>query len=194
MSHPFDFPPMTIATAPESARGALAASERQFGFIASPVARVARAPSTLKHLLAGFVAFEHTSLSLVEREVIAMTVAWENECHYCMALHSALLADREELAPLVAALRNGTPIPDPRLEALRGFVQSVLHDRGRVGPQEQAALRAAGFDETKVLEIVLGVGVYVLSTLLNIVTDAEVDPPFLPFEWRRPSESGVAAD
>ena len=80
------FPALTVDSAPPAARPILAASERQFGFLPSPVARTAHAPVTLKHLLAGFAAFDQTSLTPIEREVVAMTVAWEIECHYCMAM------------------------------------------------------------------------------------------------------------
>lgn len=181
------FTPLTTATAPEAAQLILAASERKFGFLPSPVARVAHAPVALKHLLAGLAAFEQTSLAPVEREVIAMTVAWENECRYCMAMHSALLARSAGHADVVAALREGTPLPDARLEALRRYARAVMRERGRVPDEISAALADAGFTEAQALEIVLGVGVYVLSTLLNVVTDAELDPPFVAFDWHRPA-------
>ena len=187
----YRFEPLTVTSAPEAVRPVLAASERKFGFLPSPVARVAHAPVTLKHLLASLAAFEQTSLTPIEQEVIAMTVGWENECHYCMAMHSALLARSAEHAGTLAALREGTSLPDARLEALRRFAQSVVRDRGRVPAEHSAALADAGFTEAQVLEIVLGVGVYVLSTLLNIVTGAEVDPPFLAFAWQRPTRSAA---
>lgn len=182
------FPALTVDTAPRAARPILAASERQFGFLPSPVARVAHAPVTLKHLLAGFAAFDQTSLSPLEREVVAMTVGWEIECHYCMAMHSAMFSGDPTAGPLVTALRDGTTLPDGRLEALRRYIRAVIRDRGSVPDREAADLRAAGFDDTQALEIVLGVGVYLLSTLLNKVTGAEVDPPFVPFAWERPPQ------
>ncbi|MEO7456553.1 MAG: hypothetical protein ABIY52_09855 [Gemmatimonadaceae bacterium] len=43
---------------------------------------------TLKHMLAGFGAFDQSSLTPVEREVVAMTVAFEMAYHYCMAMRS----------------------------------------------------------------------------------------------------------
>ena len=186
MSGPFPFEPLTVATATDAARPMLAASERRFGFVPSPVARVAHAPGTLKHLLGALAAFEQTSLGPIEREVVAMTVAWENECRYCMAMHSALLAGAPDQAPVVAALREGTPIPDTRLEALRRFTRAVVRERGRTSDETWAAFREAGFTEEQAIEVVLGVGVYVLSTLLNIVTRAELDPPFASFDWQRP--------
>ena len=186
MPAPFSFPSLTADTAPAAARSILLGSARQFGFVPSPVARVARAPVVLRHLLAGFAAFDQASLAPIEREVVAMTVARENRCHYCMAMHSAMLAATPEHAATVSALRSGAPIPDARLETLRQFVRSVMRDRGRVPAELQGALRDAGFDEAQTLEIILGVGTYQLSTLLNVVTGAEVDAAFLAFAWEPP--------
>jgi uncharacterized peroxidase-related enzyme len=182
------FPALTVDTAPPAARHILAASERQFGFLPSPVARVANAPVTLKHLLAGFAAFDQTSLLPIEREVIAMTVAWEIDCHYCMAMHSAILSGGADAGALVAALRDGTALANERLEALRSYVRAVVRQGGVVPDSEAAALRTAGFDDAQALEIVLGIGVYLLSTLLNKVTGAELDAPFAAFAWERPAE------
>src|SRR5215207_6053047 len=179
------FPALTVSSAPAAARQILAASERQFGFLPSPVARVAHAPVTLKHLLAGFAAFDHTSLTPIEREVVAMTVAWEIDCHYCMAMHSAILSAGPDAGAL-GALRGGTDLADERLEALRRYVRAVVRHRGSVPDDDAAALRAAGYDDTQALEVVLGIGVYLLSTLLNKVTGAELDGPFAAFAWERP--------
>lgn len=185
--------PLTAATAPEGSRAMITGSERKFGFVPSPVARAAHAPVALKHLLAGFAAFEQTSLMPMEREVVAMTVAFENECHYCMAMHSALLHASPDAAPLAPALRDGEPLADARLEALRVFARALVRERGRVGEAEWAALEAAGFTEAQALEVVLGVGVYVTSTFMNIVMQAELDPPFAPFAWQHPARRPVAA-
>lgn len=180
------FPALAADSAPAASRPILAASARQFGFLPSPVARVAHAPVTLKHLLAGFAAFDQTSLSAIEREVVAMTVAWEMECHYCMAMHSALLSGAPDSGALVTALRDGAALSDARLEALRDYVRAVVRHRGVVPDDDNAAFRAAGFGDAAALEVVLGIGVYLLSTLLNKVTGAEVDAPFAAFAWTRP--------
>jgi AhpD family alkylhydroperoxidase len=188
MSIPLAFPPLGPDSAPEAIRPVLAGSMRTFGFLPSPVARVAHSPVALKHLLAGFAAFDHTSLAPVEREVIAMSVAWENACRYCMSMHSAMLAGAPEHAETVAALRSGEPIPDARLEALRRYVQAIVRGRGRAPDDVQSALVEAGFTAAQALEIVLGIGVYLTSTLLNIVTRAELDAPFAAFSWEPPVE------
>lgn len=179
------FVSLSVDTAPAGSRRFLEASAKQFGFVPSPVAKTARSPALLGHLLAGFVAFDRSSLSAAEREVIAMTVARANECGYCIALHSATLARDPNLAPLAEPLRTGRVLTEPPLEAVRRFTLALLEGRGAVGDADWHAFREAGFDEQQALDVVLGVGVYVLSTFANRVTRAEIDAPFRSFEWRR---------
>ena len=75
-----NFPPHSPDTAPPAARPMLLGSQKQFGFVPSPVAKAAASPVALKHLFAGFAAFDQSSLTAIEREVVAMTVAFENGC------------------------------------------------------------------------------------------------------------------
>lgn len=179
------FESLSVDTAPAGSRRFLEASAKEFGFIPSPVAKTARSPALLGHLLAGFAAFERSSLSPAEREVVAMTVARANECGYCVALHSAVLARDPNLAPLAEPLRLGRALTEPPLEAIRRFTIALLEGRGAVSDDDWRAFRDAGFGEDQALDVVLGVGVYVLSTFANRATRAPIDAPFLPFAWRR---------
>ncbi len=170
---------LNLETAPQASRALMAASAKQLGFLPSPVAKAAGSPTLLAHLLAGFVAFDKSSLGPMEREVVAMTVAFENGCHYCMAMHSAGLARDPANAALVAALRAGEPLADSRLEAIRVLARDLVRNRGDV--------RSAGdLSERTALDVVLGVGVYQLSTLTNIFTESEIDAPFASFAWTKP--------
>ena len=187
MSYTHRFRRLDVETAPDASRSLLQSSAQQFGFLPSPLAYAAASPPLLRHLLAGFAAFEQTSLSAIEREVVAMTVAFEQGCHYCMALHSALLTRTPELAPLVAALRAGSELPDVKLEALRSFVQVIVNECGRIPTARMTAFMAAGYGETAALEVLLGTTVYLTSTLVNLVTAAELDPPFQAFHWEKPT-------
>ena len=179
------FAPYTVETAPPATRGKVAASQRQFGFLPSPIARAAGSPALLDHLLGGFAAFDRSTLSHVEREVLAMTVAHEVGCHYCMAMHSALGAGAPDVAPLVDALRAGRALPDERLDALAALARVLVRDRAHVAPALWERFAAAGYDDHHALDVVLGVGVYLLSTFTNIVTRTELDPPFVAFAWQK---------
>ncbi len=179
--------------APAGARSLVQATEQQFGFVPSPVARAALSPALLAHLLAGFAAFDRSSLSPIEREVVALSVAHDNECHYCMALHSALLARSGEHGALVESLRSGRPLDDERLEALRALARALLAGRGRAPSECWQAFERAGYGEEQALDVLLGVGVYALSTMCNVMVRAELDPPFVPFRWTKPGQGNDSA-
>lgn len=172
------FPPLSIEDAPAASRPLMAASAKHLGFLPSPVAKAARSPALLAHMLAGFRAFDQSSLSALEREVVAMTVAFENRCSYCMALHSAALARAPENAGVLEALREGRRIGEPRLDAVRDLTLDLLHRRTAAPPDE--------LTEENALDVALGVGVYVLSTTVNVFTGAALDAPLAPFAWTRP--------
>lgn len=186
MTTPSRFESLNAETADAAVRPILAASAKNFGFLPQPIAKAAHSPALLRHLLAGFNAFDASTLTELEREVVAMTVAFEVGCHYCMALHSALLSRRPEQAQLLAALREGTVLADPRLEALKRYARALVRERGRLSAAEWQAARDAGFNQRQLLDAVLGVGVYLLSTLTNLATEANLDSALEPFHWQAP--------
>lgn len=183
MEH-IEFESLTPETAPAAARPVLQATQAKFGFVPDPVAKAAHAPALLKHLLAGLTLFEQTSLTPEEREVVAFAVAWEVECHYCMALHSAQLAS--DNPTLTEALRTGVALEDPKLEALRQFASAIVVQRGRPAEGQWAAMSRAGFGQNQILEVTLGVGAYLLSTLTNVLTGVKLDAPFERWRWQKP--------
>jgi AhpD family alkylhydroperoxidase len=183
MSTNRDFPVHTLETAPAAARPFIAGSQKAFGFLPSPVARLATQPAVGSAFMQLVGAFDRTSLTHLEREVVILTVARQNQCHYCMAMHSALLASDAAAAPVVEALRAGTPLPDARLEALSQFVSALLAGRGDPSDRAWRSFREAGFDHAAALEVVLGVAAYTLSTFANRLTQAPLDPAFEAFRW-----------
>jgi AhpD family alkylhydroperoxidase len=177
----------TESTAPDAAKPILRASERQFGFLPSPVARAAESPTLLKHMMASFSAFEHSSLDISEREVVAMTVAFETGCHYCMAMHSTLLS--REHPELVASLRAGATLQNTRLQALSDFVRAAIAHHAHIPEPTWRAFLQAGFTAQQALDAVLGTSVYLLSTYTNILTEAPLDPAFEAYHWVKPQHA-----
>lgn len=166
------FPTFDETTAPEAARPALSATKQRFGGIPAPVARHATSPALLLTALSGLDAFEKTTLAPLEREVLAMTVGQRNSCRFCVTLHTRLLSGLDAPASLVSALQRGKPLDDARLEALRRFVLALLEHAGDVPPDVWTRFREAGYTHEQALELVLGVGVYTMTTLANRLTEA----------------------
>ncbi|MER6596428.1 carboxymuconolactone decarboxylase family protein, partial [Micromonospora purpureochromogenes] len=81
----------TPETAPAAARPTMAGVQRRLGHLPEAVARMAESPELLKGFLTANATFESTDLDPVEREVVVLTVATRNECHVCVAMHTATL-------------------------------------------------------------------------------------------------------
>jgi len=178
-----DFPIHRPETAPEAARGRLQAAQDALGFVPNLYATMAEAPAVLEgyQTLAGI--FEKSDLNMTELQIIMMTNNVENGCEYCMAAHTTLCQMQGVEADVVTALRDGTPIADPKLEALRVFARVVNTSRGYPKDSDIQALLAAGYTKQTVLEVVLGTGLKVISNYTNHIASTPVDAAFAPNAW-----------
>ncbi|MEC3979410.1 carboxymuconolactone decarboxylase family protein [Amycolatopsis sp. H20-H5] len=177
------FPDHTFESAPPAAVPALRATASPGGRVIIAVARLATSPQLLNGFLKLSKLFESTTLEPMAREVVVMTVATRNACHICVAMHTAKLTSLAASPELVAALRDGKPLPDERLEAVRLFTLEVLATAGDVGDTEVRAFLDHGYTVQNALEVVLGIGTYTMSTLANRLTRAPLDEALEPFAW-----------
>ena len=107
--------------------------------------------------------FGKTDLSETERQIILMTNNRLNHCTYCMAAHTTISQMAKVPADVIDALRDNTPIADPKLEALRSFTAIVNEKRGWPEEEEVEAFLAAGYSRQAVLDVVLGTSLKVMS-------------------------------
>jgi AhpD family alkylhydroperoxidase len=175
----------SIESAPEASRELLRAQVKKFGFLASPLGTMAESPRLLAAALQLFELFEGTSLSGVEREIVAMTLAHDWGCGYCMAMHSRIVSTMPSLAPELEALRAGRAPADAKLAALGAFVRAVVAGHGAVDDGAKRGFFEAGYTPAQALEVVLGVAAYTLSITANHLTEVDVDAPFEAFRWER---------
>ncbi len=181
-----DYTLHTIATAPEAARPILAAAQTSWGFVPNLLAVLAEAPAALEGYATLFRLFDSSSFTPVERQVVYLTVNYENDCHYCMAGHSVLARMAGMASTDIEALRNGQPLADARLQALRHFTAAMVRQRGFVPHTELDAVLAAGFSKAQVLEVILGIATKVLSNYTNHIAATPLDPFMTGAEWSRP--------
>jgi uncharacterized peroxidase-related enzyme len=176
------FASYTLETAPEGSRPMLEGAKKKFGIVPAPLGKLAASPQFLEAFEAGNAIWQKTTLSALEREVVVMVVARENGCEYCVALHTQLLGALRADAATIAALREGEPLPDPKLQALASFTRAVLEARGKADP---SAFFAAGYGARHALDVVVGVGTYTLTTYANRLVDVELDPGLERFRWEK---------
>lgn len=173
----------TFETAPEAARDHLKRAQSAYGFVPNLLGVIAEAPALLKGYTTLSGIFEETSFTPVERQVILLSVSRANGCEYCVSVHSAIAA-RQEVAPdVIDAIRDGHPIGDARLQALRTFIAAVVEKRGWPNEQDVEAFLESGYSKGQILEVVLGVGLKTLSNYANHIARTPLDEAFASAAW-----------
>ncbi len=175
------FTEYTIESAPAESRRFMTAARNHLGYLPAATARMAASPQLLDGFGKLTAIFDRSALDPVAREVVIMTVATRNDCHICVAMHTARLTALGASADLIAGLRDAGPLPDERLEAIRVFTLAVLDTAGDVSDQTLQDFLAHGYTTQNALEVVLGIGTYTMSTLANRLTGAPVDDQLAAF-------------
>ena len=184
-----DFVYHTLETAPEEARASLEQARQKFGFDLNLFAVMAEAPGLLEAYLKVNDIFSRTSLSPEEQTVVLIAVSRENGCHYCVAAHSAAADMMGVPASVTDALRDGRPLDDPRLEALRRLTGRIVERRGWPDDAEVQRFLDAGYGRRQLLEVLVGVGLKTLSNYTNHLAGTELDRPLAARAWSPEEEA-----
>jgi uncharacterized peroxidase-related enzyme len=179
-----NFPTPTAETAPGSAGATLAAVQKAWGFAPNLMRTFANSPAVVEGAWAILGAFGKTSFTAAEQQLIALAISVENDCQYCAAAHSLMGKGAGLTDTQLAALRSGQPLVDARLEALRRFTTAVVAHRGFVPEAGVQAFLAAGFAQTQVLEVVLGVAAKTLMNYTDHLAAVTLDDAFQPHAWQ----------
>jgi uncharacterized peroxidase-related enzyme len=184
----------TPSSAPERSHEALAALERNIGFIPNLAATIADSPTALSAFVAMQSALRGTSrLTGVEREVVGLAVSYANRSAYSMAAHSTFARGAGASAKVVEALRSGGELPDARLQALAAFTVELRDNGGHVSGGRLAAFLDAGFTRENALEVITQVAYTTMANLVANVADTPVDTAFESQAWNMPASSSSAA-
>lgn len=176
----------TIETAPESAKPLLEAATAKFGFTPNLLKVLAESPAALKAYMATASAFEETTLSGPEQQVVSLTTSFENGCKYCMAAHSTVAGMIGMPDDVVESLRAGSAISDPKLNALSDFTRATVRNAGVVDSSITDAFLAAGYTTENILEVITGIAQKVISNYTDHFAHHPVDDAFAAKAWTKP--------
>lgn len=169
----------TTATGPTAEQ--LGATAKALGLVPNLFATAARSPAALTALNAFFAALGKGRLGGPLGERIAIAVAQEDGCEYCLSAHTALGAMHKVDAAELAAARLGSS-RDPRAAAALTLALEILDRRGRVSDAALEAARDAGLDDGEIVEVVAYVALNVFTNYLNNLAETEVDFPLVGLE------------
>jgi uncharacterized peroxidase-related enzyme len=151
----------------------------KLGFVPNMMATMGASPAVLEGYL-NLSGALGSSLNAKLREQIALTVAEINGCQYCASAHSAIgkMAGLDEHS-IEDARRASSH--DTRTDAALKFAKALVISRGKVSDNEFETIKAAGFTEKEISEIVANVALNVFTNYFNETAKTVVDFPAIEF-------------
>lgn len=180
-----NFPSHDLDSAPEASKPLLENAQKAFGSLPGLFKVMAESPQMLEGYQVMHHLFTQTAFDADEMTVVWQTINVENECHYCVPAHTGLAKHMKVSDELSNALRDETPLPSAKLEALRTFTLRMLLRHGNVTQAQMQEFFDAGFTHRAVLDVVLGLAQKTMSNYVNHVAQTPLDESVKAFAWVR---------
>jgi uncharacterized peroxidase-related enzyme len=169
--------PISIEASPAASRPLLEAVKKMLGSVPNLFRMAGNSPAALEGYLGLNGALAKGKLDAKTRERIALAVAEINGCDYCLAAHSYLGKNLAKLDGVeIAANRSGTST-DAKASAAVRFASQIVNVRGHVSDVELQTIKAAGYSDAEIIEIISHVALNTLTNYINSVTRTEIDFP-----------------
>ncbi|MGW4894381.1 carboxymuconolactone decarboxylase family protein [Kitasatospora sp. NPDC004240] len=173
-------PQLTPETAGPEQQDLLETTREQLGRVPNLYASLANGPAALRGYLALRDSLTGGVLDERLREQLALLVAQENDCLYCVSAHTMrggrLLKMTDE--ELLATRRAEDA--DPHAGAVLRIAADLVRRRGRVDDELLAEARQDGVTDAELAEIVAHIALNTLSNYFNHLAEPELDFPRVP--------------
>ena len=179
------FPSHDLDSAPEASKPLLETSLKTFGRLPGLHKVLAESPQAYEGYQLLHKLFTETNFDAEELTVVWQSINVEHACHYCVPAHTGIAKMMKVSDEISNALRNETPLPTAKLEALRTFTVQMVRARGNVSQEQMKTFFDAGFDHRAVLDVILGLAQKTMSNYINHVAETPVDEVFQPLAWQR---------
>lgn len=166
----------TYETAPSASQPMLEAVRKQLGVVPNSFRVLSLSPAALQGLL-GLNAALVKALDLKTRERIAIAIAQSNGCDYCLSAHSYIGLNLAKIDAAEIALNRPGASSEPKAAAAVAFAVKVNEKRGKVSDADVQAVKAAGFSDAQIVEIIAVVAENIFTNLINIAAGTEIDFP-----------------
>ena len=162
---------VTNESANAEQKALLDAIQSQLGMVPNFLKVFANSPDALKAFLGLHGIANAGSLDPQTRERIALALAQQNSCEYCLSAHSAIGRNAE-----IAANRAGTS-QDAKAAVAVKFARSLVEHTGEVTTAELLEMRNAGYSEADIVEVITHVGMNILTNILGKAGRVDIDFP-----------------
>lgn len=167
---------VTLDSATGETKEILGQINKAFGVTPNMFKTIGNSTAALKMMWAGFGALGAGKLGAKLGEQIAVAVADANRCEYCLAAHTALGKGAGLSAETMAQAQAGKS-NDPKTQAALTFAVKLVKERAHIATSDVEALRAAGFSNDEIAEILAHVALNIFTNYTNVAFAVPVDFP-----------------
>jgi uncharacterized peroxidase-related enzyme len=176
------YPVPAIDSLPEDIRTRILAVQEKSGFVPNVFLALAHRPAEFRAFFAYHDALmdKEGGLTKAEREMIVVATSGANECQYCVVAHGAILrirAKNPHVADQVAVNYRKADI-SPRQKAMLDFAMKVSRQAERIGDEDFAAMRAAGFSDEDIWDAGAIASFFALSNRMANLTNMRPNDEF----------------
>jgi len=150
-----------------------------FGATPNMFKAVANSTAALKSMWGSFGALGGGVIPAKLGEQIAVAIADRNDCEYCLAAHTALGRKAGVSADDMRAAQAGQS-SDPKTAAALRFAVAVVNNRAKLADGDVSDLRAAGFNDEEIVEILAHIALNLFTNYINVAFQVPVDFPAVP--------------
>jgi uncharacterized peroxidase-related enzyme len=168
--------PLTLDQAPESTKPTLEKINGALGRVPNLLSTLGHSPAAMSFYTNGKEALGSGSLGQAFGEQLALAIATRSECGYCTAAHNAIgkmagLSDEERSANI------GGKSGDPKVQGAIDFANAIVDGRGFVTDAAFGDVKAAGFSDEEILEILAITMFNLFTNYANHMIETEIDFP-----------------
>jgi alkylhydroperoxidase family enzyme len=175
----------SIEATPGASRPGLEKARKTYSFISNLYGVFAESPAAVNAHAGIYDALSQSRLSEAEKHVVAIAASVDNGCHYCLAARSTVAARQDVLGPVIEGLRSESPLPDPKLEALRSLTLALIRKPVWLEASELHDFFAAGYDQGQVQDVLAILALKTLSNYTNQIAETPLDTVFEPQRWEK---------
>lgn len=171
-------------SAPEASKPTLDKVEQGFGFVPNVLGVIAESPAALDaYATLNGLLKEKSAFSAAEVEVLLLTISVHNNCGYCVAAHSGNAERSGADADVIEAIRNGSEVPDAKLNALATFARTLIDKKGFAEESDIKAFLDAGYTRQHLLDTIAALAMKTISNYTNHIAETPLDKPLQAKAW-----------
>ena len=182
------FPIHTLETAPDRSKPLLEALRQNVGMIPNLAAGMAASPELLEGFLTLRRIYATGTFTPAEIQMLSLVAAYENDCSWCMAFHTAMARSEGVTLDHIDALREGRDPGDDYFGPMCELAREMVRRRGAVSSETMNRFLDAGFSGKQALEVVLGMAFSLMANYAGHLVNPTLDAPLEAYGWQRPNE------